>query len=148
MDVKTYFDIKKEMTECCYKQTCSDECPMHILNNEMHVNCKVLEFDYPEVAERIIKEYIDNRFPNGHIICAFDKKYADVGRCNKYESCKECKSEEINNGGKLTLAEVKEIAKETRDNYEIKPLTVQTPLNNQYDRINMARKHTEKILGE
>ncbi len=58
MDVKTYFDTKREMTKYCYKQNCSNECPLHIMNNEMHVNCIVLEQDYPEKAEKIILDYI------------------------------------------------------------------------------------------
>lgn len=61
MDVKTYFDTKRKMTKYCYKQNCSNECPLHIMNNEMHINCIVLEQDYPEKAEKIIQEYIDNK---------------------------------------------------------------------------------------
>lgn len=61
MNVKTYFDIKKEMTGYCYKGQCDSECPLSQLNNGMYVNCMVLEQDYPEKAEKIIQEYIDKK---------------------------------------------------------------------------------------
>lgn len=94
MDVKTYFNIKKEVTHYCYKQICDQECPLHILNNGMYVNCKVLEFDYPEVAEEILKDYLKQKYPNGYVICAIDGKIEDIIKCNKFESCEECRKGE------------------------------------------------------
>lgn len=90
MDDKTYFNIKKEMTKYCYRQICSDDCPFHIMQNGMHVNCKVLEFDYPDRAEEIIKDYLKNKFPNGYVLCFRDSMARDATLCNKYESCTEC----------------------------------------------------------
>lgn len=93
MDVKTYFDTKREMTGYCYKGICDQDCKMHILNNGMYVNCKVLEFDYPEKAEKIILTYLENKFPEGYIICAKTLQPQSVWKCNKYESCTECMAE-------------------------------------------------------
>lgn len=59
MDVKTYFNTKREMTGYCYKGLCSSECPLDIINNGMYVNCTVLEQDYPDKAEKIIQDYMD-----------------------------------------------------------------------------------------
>lgn len=59
MDVKTYFRTKREMTGYCYKQNCSSECPLGLLNNGLYVNCIILEQNYPSIAEGIIQEYID-----------------------------------------------------------------------------------------
>ncbi len=93
MDDKTYFNIKKEMTNYCYKGVCDDECLFHIMNNGMHVNCKVLEFDYPDKAEEIVKDYLKNKFPEGYVICIRTHKAESVYKCNKYDSCTECMSE-------------------------------------------------------
>lgn len=59
MDVKTYFDTKRKMTKYCLKNQCFPECPLDIMNNGMHVNCVVLEQDYPDKAIEIIQRYID-----------------------------------------------------------------------------------------
>jgi len=61
MDVKTYFDTKREMTKYCNKTLCFPECPLDIINNGMYVNCTVLEQDYPDKAVKIIQEYIDKK---------------------------------------------------------------------------------------
>ena len=53
MDVKTYFDTKREMTKYCNKTLCFPECPLDIINNGMYVNCTVLEQDYPDKAVNI-----------------------------------------------------------------------------------------------
>ena len=93
MNVKTYFDIKKEMTGYCYKGQCNSECPLSQLNNGMFVNCMVLEQDYPEKAEKIMLNYLDKKFPEGYIVCAKNLQFESVLRCNKYESCTECIAE-------------------------------------------------------
>lgn len=97
MDVKTYFDTKREMTGYCYKSQCHDNgynCPLSIMNNGMYVNCTVLEQCYPDKAEKIILEYLDKKFPEGYIVCAKSLRFESVLRCNEYESCTECMAEE------------------------------------------------------
>ena len=67
MDVKTYFDTKREMTEYCHKGQCNDNgynCPLSIINNGMYVRCSVLEQDYPHIAEAIIQKYINRKENN------------------------------------------------------------------------------------
>ena len=88
METKTYFRAKKHMTKYC-RINCSD-CKLGIMHNNKHVNCHVLEFDYPEVAEELMQEYIDKTFPNGYINCIQTKQIEDVAKCNKFESCTEC----------------------------------------------------------
>lgn len=61
MDVKTYFNTKREMTGYCYKGKCSNKCPLAMMNNGMYVNCTLLEQRYTRVAEKIIQNYIDNK---------------------------------------------------------------------------------------
>jgi len=87
MNVKTYFRTKKHMTNCC--KNCAT-CQLGIMNNSKHVSCTVLELDYPEVAEEIVKKYIDKTFPNGYVVCIQSGKIEDISKCNKFESCTEC----------------------------------------------------------
>ncbi len=89
MDVKTYFDTKREMTNYCYKGECSNECPLSMMNNGMYVNCVILEQKYTHVAERIIQKYIDSK-NTGYFCMKTGEPITDIRRCNKYESCTEC----------------------------------------------------------
>ena len=94
MDTKTYFSIKKDITNYCNKGKCWDSgftCPISIMNNKKYVRCSVLEQDYPEVAEEILYEAIRKKYPNGYIVCLVDRKFEDVNRCLMFEDCKECK---------------------------------------------------------
>lgn len=90
MDIKEYFSAKKEITKYCkdIESHCS-ECPFSIFNNSKYVDCKVLEYDYPDEVEKIIQKYIDSK--NSKYYCGIDSKQADITRCNKFESCKECR---------------------------------------------------------
>jgi hypothetical protein len=93
MNVKTYFDTKRKMTNYCNKETCNmnnSKCPFSILNNSKHVNCLKLEMDYPEIAVEIIEEYITKQFLEGYIICIRTNKPESINKCNKYISCTEC----------------------------------------------------------
>jgi hypothetical protein len=95
MDVDTYFSIKRNITNDCNNGRCWDSgftCPLSMSNNGKGVRCSVLEQDYPEVAEEILYEAIRKKFPNGYIICAIDRKFGDINKCNKYESCTECRN--------------------------------------------------------
>lgn len=89
MDVKTYFDTKREMTGYCYKGECSNECPLGQLNNGLYVNCITLEQDYPNIAEGIIQYYIDNK-PTGYFCMKTGEPITDIGKCNAQQSCTEC----------------------------------------------------------
>lgn len=97
MDIESYFGAKKTITNYCDKGNCHDNkstnCPLSIMNNTMLVRCSVLEQEYPEVAERVLYEALRQKFPNGYIVCVVDRKYEDVGKCNKFISCKECRGE-------------------------------------------------------
>jgi len=93
MYVKTYFEAKREMTGYCYKEQCSNECPLGIMNNGMYVNCVKLEQNYPQIAQRIMKEYLDKKFPEGYVVCIRSHKAESVNKCNKYDSCTKCMAE-------------------------------------------------------
>jgi len=95
MDVRLYFDIKRKVTQYCNKGDCSTTCPLHIMNNGMHVSCKVLEFDYPEIADKIMKDSLKTLYPYGYVICAKSGKCEDIFKCSKYESCTECEKENL-----------------------------------------------------
>lgn len=92
MDVKTYFNTKREMTGYCYKGECSNECPLGQLNNGLYVNCITLEQDYPNIAEGIIQYYIDNK-PTNYFCMKTGDPITDIGKCNVRQSCTECMAE-------------------------------------------------------
>jgi len=58
----------------------NSNCPLSILNNGMYVNCVKLEQDYPQVAQRIMKEYLDKKFPEGYVICIRSHKAESVNK--------------------------------------------------------------------
>ena len=78
MDVKTYFKVKREITNCCYKRNCSNDCIFHILNNGMHVDCVTLEQDYPDKAIEIIQQYIDKEDEKMKNIKVVESNYKDT----------------------------------------------------------------------
>ncbi len=92
MNINTYFNAKKEMTGCCYKQNCSSECPLGQLNNGLYVNCITLEQDYPNIAEGIIQYYIDNK-PTNYFCMKTSEPITDISKCNAQQSCTECQKE-------------------------------------------------------
>lgn len=94
MDIKTYFKNKAEFTRYCNKLGCY-ECPLHIMNNNKHVSCSTLEFDYPEVAVDIVQKYIKEK--EDFIFCLKTLKKQSYKKCNAYESCTECELSK-NNG--------------------------------------------------
>jgi hypothetical protein len=92
MDIKTYFSAKRKMTHYC--NLGCENCQLSILNNKMHVACEKLEQDYPETAEEIMQNYIEKS--EGYIICAGTLEKQLVSRCNKFESCTECRNSKEN----------------------------------------------------
>lgn len=114
MTAKEYLETKKRMTnECSSPDVCNASCPLSGKRNKRHVECSVLETEYPDEAIAIVQKWGEEHpvktlmekffevFPNApkhgygmpKQICVQKVGYKSIGNCQGSHECLKCWSQ-------------------------------------------------------